>query len=128
MQKKYIYEYAVIRLLPKVEREEFVNIGLILFCKSKRYIRIGYSVDERKISPFMTADLGLDTLSDSLTAFEKIGLGLEDGGKIAQLEVAERFRWLTAVRSTCVQTSRPHSGITDDLDSVFDSLYKDLVL
>lgn len=127
MQKKYLYEYAVIRVLPKVEREEFINVGVILFSKEARYIKTLYKVDEKRLKCF-ASELSYEALQNGLRAFDKISSGHKDGGAIAQLEFAERFRWLTAVRSTCIQTSRPHSGFTTDLDQTLQSLFEELVL
>lgn len=127
MQKKYLYEYAVIRVLPKVEREEFINVGVILFSKEARYIKTLYKVDEKRLKCF-ASELSYEALQHGLRAFDKISSGHKDGGAIAQLEFAERFRWLTAVRSTCIQTSRPHSGFTTDLDQTLQSLFEELVL
>lgn len=127
MQKKYLYEYAVIRVLPKVEREEFINVGVILFSKEARYIKTLYRLDENRLNCF-TSELSYSALENGMRAFDKISSGHKDGGAIARLELAERFRWLTAVRSTCIQTSRPHSGFTTDLDHTLQSLFEELVL
>lgn len=127
MQKKYLYEYAVIRVLPKVEREEFINVGVILFSKEARYIKTLYRLDEDRLNCF-PSELSYSALENGLRAFDKISSGLKDGGAIARLELAERFRWLTAVRSTCIQTSRPHSGFTTDLEHTLQSLFEELVL
>ena len=127
MQKKYLYEYAVIRVLPKVEREEFINVGVILFSKEARYIKTLYKVDEKRLKCF-ASELSYEALQNGLRAFDKISSGHKDGGAIAQFELAERFRWLTAVRSTCIQTSRPHSVFKSDLDKTLKSLFEELVL
>lgn len=127
MQKQYLYEYAVIRVVPRVEREEFFNAGLILFSKSENYIQIRVHLPEEKVRLFAP---GLDpaVLQIHLDAFEKVGAGSPDSGRIGQMEVPERFRWLTAVRSASLQTSRPHSGLTEDLDATFEKLFTELVL
>lgn len=127
MQGKHLYEYAVIRVLPRVEREEFINVGIILFSKRAKYIKALYQVDENKLSLF-SAEFDVELLHSTLDAFEAICLGREKGGKIATFDIPERFRWLTAVKSSCVQTSRPHSGFSDDLDKTLDYLFNELVL
>lgn len=127
MQKKYLYEYAVIRILPRVEREEFINAGLILFSKKARYIRLKTHLNEQKLVLY-ASECDQNTLLDYLAAWEKIASGSKEGGYIATLEVDERFRWLTAIRSSCIQTSRPHPGYTDDLDETFHKLFTELVL
>lgn len=127
MQEKQLYEYAVIRLVPKVDREEFLNVGLILFCKRAKQIKVRFEINETKLNAF-AADLDIDQIRLNLDSFVKIAYGLPIGGPIAQFEVPERFRWLTAVRSSVIQTSRPHPGLCHDLDLAFDRLYGDLVL
>lgn len=127
MQEKHLYEYAVIRVVPRVEREEFINAGIVIFCKRKRFIRVLFTVDEAKIT-MLTPDADVDQIRRNLESFQKIGEGAKDGGPIAQLEVPERFRWLTAVRSSVIQTSRPHPGLCDDLEFRAQKLYEDYVL
>jgi len=125
--QKQLYEYAVIRVVPKVEREEFVNAGIILFCKRAKLIKVRVAVDEAKLIMF-SADLDVDQIRLNLDSFEKIGLGLKSGGPIALFDVPERFRWLTAIRSSVIQTSRPHPGMCSDLDLTFERLFTELVL
>lgn len=127
MHDKHLYEYAVIRVVPRVEREEFVNIGLLLFCKRQKYLRIEYHLATEKIKS-ICSEFDIDQLRENLDSFVKIGKGSKDGGPIAAFEVSERFRWLTAVKSSSIQTSRPHSGFSIDLDATFDKLYAELVL
>ena len=127
MHEKHLYEYAVIRVVPKVEREEFINIGLLLFCKRQKYLRIEYHIVPEKIQS-ICAEFDINQLQENLASFVKIGQGKKDGGPIAAFEISERFRWLTAVKSSSIQTSRPHSGFSADLDATFEKLYSELVL
>lgn len=127
MQEKHLYEYAVIRVVPRVEREEFINVGIILFSKRTNYLKARYKVDEIKLRSF-SSELEVDSLYDNLSTFDHICSGEEKGGAIAKLDVPERFRWLTAVRSTSIQTSRPHAGFSDNLDATFEKLFEELVL
>lgn len=127
MQGKHLYEYAVIRVLPRVEREEFINIGIILFSKRAKYIRMLFHLDEQRLSLF-SSELDVELLRDTILSFEKICDGSKDGGEIAQLDIPERFRWLTAVRSSCIQTSRPHPGFSENLDRTLEKLFKEMVL
>lgn len=123
--ERHLYEYAVIRYLPRVEREEFINVGLVMMCKRRRWIRVKVEVDEPRLSAFSPcADLPL--LRCQLDAFCRVADGCE--GAIGSLDAHERFRWLTAVRSACLSTSRPHPGLTEDLDDTFERLFADLVL
>ena len=127
MHEKHLYEYAVLRVVPKVEREEFINIGLLLFCKRQKYLRIEYRISSDKIKS-ICSEFDQEQLKENLDSFVKIGSGKKDGGPIATFDIAERFRWLTAVKSSSIQTSRPHSGFSSDLDGTFDKLYAELVL
>lgn len=126
MQDKQLYEYAVIRFVPNVEREEFINVGVILFSKQYKYIKVYYKIDVAKIN-LLAPEADVETLQLNLEAFEKIATGAKDGGPIATLELPERFRWLTSVRSAALQTSRPHSGLSADLDATSAKLFNELV-
>ena len=126
MQEVKIYEYAVIRLVPKVEREEFFNIGLIMFSKKEKYIRVEFHICRHKFA-LMQNKLDYDDLQLNMQSFQQIAKGDKSGGPIAQLDIPERFRWLTAVRSAVVQTSRPHPGKSKDLDQTFERLFEELV-
>ncbi|HLV52185.1 MAG TPA: DUF3037 domain-containing protein [Flavobacterium sp.] len=127
MQDKVVYEYAVIRVVPKVEREEFINVGLILFSKRKRFIRFEYQIPEEKIQAFCK-EFDLTQVKENLESFAKICSGSKNGGPIAALEPDEKFRWITAVKSSSIQSSRPHPGLSADFDATFESLYNELVL
>lgn len=127
MQGKCLYEYAVIRVVPRVEREEFINVGVILFSKKAKFLKALYHVDENKLRLFAT-ELDCDTLHAGLKAFDSICSGKKAGDPIAGLDLPERFRWLTAVRSTSIQTSAPHPGFTDDPESELKELFRELVL
>ena len=109
MQPKHLYEYAIVRVVPAVEREEFVNVGVILFCKRQKLICMRYQLPEEKILA-LRPNVDVEELRKNLEAFNKIAAGEKVNSPIAQLDAAERFRWLTAVRSGSIQTSRPHPG------------------
>jgi len=126
MQQKHLYEYAIVRVVPVVEREEFVNAGVILFCKKDKFIRMQYHLREDKILAIMP-DADLQEIRKNLDAFCKIAAGEKDGGPIASLDEAERFRWLTAVRSASIQTSRPHPGVSEDLEKTISTLFSEMV-
>lgn len=126
MHEKHLYEYAVIRVVPRVECEEFLNVGLLLFCKRQKYLRSEIKLNEDKLNLFPT-ELDLGQLKINLHSFELISKGNKNGGPVAQFEISERFRWLSAVRSSCIQTSRPHCGFSKDLDKTFEMLFKELI-
>ena len=125
--QKLVYEYAVIRVVPRVEREEFINVGVVLFCKYSKYLRVDYQLDENRLLSF-SAELDCDQLKANLDSFVKICEGIKTGGPIALENKPERFRWLTALRSSVIQTSRPHPGMANDLDAEFEKLFRDYIL
>jgi hypothetical protein len=127
MQEDKIYEYAVIRLVPKVEREEFFNIGLVMFSKKAKFIKVDFYLCPDKFR-LMRSKLDYEDVHRNLESFKKIAEGKKDGGPIALLDIPDRFRWLTAVRSASVQTSRPHPGKSKDLEKTFEKLFQELVL
>ncbi len=110
MPAKPVFEYAVVRVVPKVEREEFLNVGIILFCKELRFLDMVFALDAVRLQALSpTADA--EELQANLASYEKIAKGNRDAGPIAQLDVASRFRWLTATRSTQIQSSKVHPGL-----------------
>jgi hypothetical protein len=127
MQEKHLYEYAVIRIVPLVEREEFLNTGIILFCKKSKFIAVRFKLNEEKLYLFCK-DTDIEQVKLNLMSFEKIALGNKDGGPIAAMDIPSRFRWLTAIRSSVIQTSRPHAGLCEDLNATVDRLFEELVL
>lgn len=127
MQEKILYEYAVIRVLPAVEREEFMNIGIILFSKKARYVKALFHIDKEKLQHCFR-NIDIEQLEENIRSLEKITQGDKDGGPIAKLDIPERFRWLTAVRSSSLQVSRPHPGLCDNLDETLQRLFSELVL
>lgn len=127
MQEKHLYEYSVIRVVPRVEREEFLNVGIIVFCKKAKFIKMLYTIDMAKMELF-SGDLDLEQLELNLESFQKIAHGTKQGGPIAQFDIPSRFRWLTALRSSAIQTSRPHPGLCDDLEKTIQRLFEDMVL
>lgn len=127
MPDKQLYEYAVIRVVPRVEREEFLNVGLILFCKRAKQIKVRFEINEAKLLA-VSPDLDIVQIRLNLDSFVKIANGMKIGGPIAQFDMPERFRWLTAIRSSVIQTSRPHPGMCENLDAAFERLFVDLVL
>jgi len=127
MKDKQLYEYAVIRVVPKVEREEFTNVGIILFCKQQNYLAVKYHIPQEKLNLYCS-ELDLEELEMHLQSFVRISNADKNAGRIASMDTASRFRWLTAVRSSSVQTSRPHSGYSANLEATLNHLFEDLVL
>ena len=127
MQDKYTFEYAIIRIVPKVEREEFFNVGVILFSKGKKFLDLKYHIDPDKLKAFST-EMALDLLKDYLNAWKLICDGAPSGGKIGKMELSDRFRWLTACRSTIIQSSKTHPGLSDDPKKTLEDIFKKYVL
>ncbi len=117
----------MIRVLPAVEREEFLNAGIILFSKKAKFIQVHIALDENKLKCF-ASEADPEHIRLNLESFKKIALGDKAGGPIAAFDLADRFRWLTAVRSSVIQTSRPHPGLCDDLEKTSRRLFAELVL
>jgi hypothetical protein len=127
MQEQHLYEYAVIRWVPQVERDEFINIGVMLFCKRAKTLDMVYHLDDVRLAAFHPL-FDLVELKAHLVALENICRGQLSGGPISQLDMASRFRWLTAMRSTTIQTSRVHPGLCYHPADTLDKLFRQLVL
>ena len=121
----HLYEYAVVRYMPRVEREEFINVGLVMMCKRRRWLRVRIEFDPEKVR-ILSPATDTSAVRQQLDSFNLIAEGKDPN--TAALETHERFRWLTAVRSACITTSRPHPGLTPDLDATFDRIFTELVL
>ncbi|SFQ58751.1 DUF3037 domain-containing protein [Hymenobacter arizonensis] len=121
-----LFEYAVLRVVPRVEREEFLNVGVIVYCRSQGFLETRFELPEARLQAF-APDLDLEEITDRLQAFARICQGRATGGTIGQLPIAERFRWLTATRSTVVQTSPVHPGLCVDASEKLSRLYAQLV-
>ena len=120
------FSYATVRVVPDIEREEFVNAGLILFCRPRRFLRARTSLDRVALDA-LAADCDIEGIEEQLRLVERIAGGDTDAGPIAALEPSERFHWLTTPRSTLVQPGPIHAGTTDDPDATFDHLFRVLV-
>jgi hypothetical protein len=126
MQDKHLFEYAVIRVVPRVEREEFLNVGVILYCSAQKFLKCIFHLDEKKLNSF-TGKVDLEELKQRMEAFCQICEGTARGGTIAKLPIASRFRWLTATRSTVVQTSPVHPGLCVNASETLQRLHEQLV-
>jgi hypothetical protein len=122
-----LFEYAVLRVVPRVEREEFLNVGVILYCAAQGFLQVKTELNEARLLAFAGPTLDVEDLRARLRAFERICRGRAEGGPIGQLAVASRFRWLTAQRSTVVQTSAVHPGLCDDAAATLAQLFVELV-
>lgn len=126
MPGKHPFEYAVIRVAPRVEREEFVNVGVILYCKRPPFLGMRYAVDENRLTALFP-EIDLDEVKAHLHALEQTCLGLSAASPIAALEPGERFRWLTARRSTIIQMSAVHPGVCDAGEAALERVMREMV-
>jgi len=123
---EHLFEYAVVRVVPRVEREEFFNVGVVLYCARPRFLQVKFDCDLQRFST-LSDTLDIAEVEEYLKSFERICIGKEDAGPIGKLPVAERFRWLTATRSTVVQSSKVHPGLCSDPAEMLERLYQQMV-
>ncbi|MFN0215461.1 MAG: DUF3037 domain-containing protein [Saprospiraceae bacterium] len=126
MKELRLFEYAVIRIVPRPEREEFVNAGVILYCPEKKFLGMRVHLLEARLQA-LDSNLSLEEVNMHLQAFEEICCGKNPDSPIAQLDNASRFRWLTATRSTILQTSKVHPGLCEDPQETLEKLVRELV-
>lgn len=126
MQENQLFEYAVIRVVPKVEREEFLNVGVILLCSNQKFLRARIELNQTRLRA-LCSEIEMDNLKEYIRSFELICEGGSQGGSIGMLSMPERFRWLTSTRSTIVQTSKVHPGLCSDANEMLKRLFTQLV-
>jgi hypothetical protein len=120
------FDYAIVRVVPRVERQEFINAGVIVFCLEKRYLAARIHLDEARLKALWPeAEAAL--VKEHLHAISRICTGDPAAGPIAKLSQRERFHWLISPRSTIIQTSPVHTGICDSADDLLDRLTKQFV-
>ena len=115
------YSYAIVRVVPRVERGELINVGVVLFVRERRYLAARIELDRPRLLA-VAPDLDLPLVERHLASFLAISDGRPEGGPLADLPPAERFHWLTAPRSTMIQTSPAHAGRTHDPAAELDRL------
>jgi len=115
------YDYAVIRVVPRVDREEFLNVGVIISCPTKDFLEARIELDEARLLAF-DPTLDIEAIRNTLASIPRICAGGPDAGPIGQLSQRERFHWLVAPRSTIIQTSRAHTGRCTDPDPIAERL------
>lgn len=120
------FDYAIIRVVPRVERQEFINAGVILSCPDKRFLKAQVELDEERLTALDPA-LDARTIEGYLQTIPLICAGGPQAGPIAQLPQRARFHWLVAPRSTIIQVSPVHSGFCDDPEAMIEHLLKTMV-
>lgn len=127
MQEKHLYEYAVIRLVPRVERGEYINIGVVLYCKSLKTLDFVFQMNKSRILALFP-EVDLEEVESHLLSFQKICQGTPDSGLIGSQDYASRFRWLTARRSTIIQASEIHPGYCKQPKDALNKIFNEMVL
>ncbi len=127
MPEKHSFEYAVVRIVPRVEREEFLNVGVILYCKRPVFLQAMITLNEERLRAFC-ATIDVEEIKAYLHAIDNISKGGPGAGPIGALDAGSRFRWLTATRSTIVQTSKVHAGLCTDPQQTLSQLHEELVM
>lgn len=119
------FQYAILRVVPRVERGEQVNVGVVLFCRTFRYLdcRIELAGPRRALLQALDPEIDLGTIDAHLLAIERIVHGDPAGGPMAALAQPERFRWITSPSSTVIQPSDVHGGLTEDPAATIDHLF-----
>lgn len=120
------FEYAVVRVVPDIEREEFVNAGLILFCRPRTFLAARTHLDEEALAA-LRAGCDADGIREHLTFIEGVASGTVATGPFATMTPSERFHWLTTPRSTVVQPGPLHAGTTEDPAATFEHLFEVMV-
>ena len=127
MQDRQLFEYAVIRVVPRVEREEFINVGVILYCAKRKFLKCMIAFDEGRLAAFGTK-LDPEEIRKNIESIGLICNGGKASGPIGQLDLPSRFRWLTATRSTVIQSSKVHPGFCIDPEETLVRLCNEFVL
>jgi hypothetical protein len=127
MQGNDQFEYAVVRIVPMVEREEFLNVGVVLYCAKQQFLQVKFHLNEERLRVFCP-QVDVDEIKAYLQSFEQICNGNKNAGPIAQLNIAGRFRWLTATRSTMLQTSKVHPGLCANAAEMLEKIYTQQVM
>jgi hypothetical protein len=120
------FDYAIVRVVPRVERGEFINAGVILYCLTARFLDAKVELDERRLLALLP-EVDLEMVRSHLEAIPRICAGGKAAGPIGQLPQKERWHWLVAPRSTILQTSPVHSGLCEDPARALEHLMETLV-
>jgi len=127
VRERFAFDYAVVRVVPRVERGEFLNAGVILFCPTQGYLEARISLDRDRLL-MLDPNVDVATVETYLEAIPKICAGGGEAGSIGSLPQRARFHWLVAPRSTVIQTSAVHAGVSHDLDAALGNLFERLVV
>ena len=120
------FDYAIVRVVPRVDRDEFINVGVILFCRTKHFLDARIQVDPTRLGA-LAPHIDLATLETQLQVIPRVCAGGQAAGALGELSLAERFRWLISPRSTTIQVSPAHCGLCDDPKTQLDRLFDEMV-
>ena len=126
MHDQFSYDYAIVRVVPKVDREEFVNVGVIVSCPARNFLEARIEINEQRLTA-LDPNLDLESARAHLASIPAICAGGEQAGPIGGLTKRQRFDWLIAPRSTIIQTSAAHSGTCDDPSAALEHLLETMV-
>ena len=121
------FDYAILRVVPRVEREELVNAGVILFCLERDFLQARIELDATRLHALWPGT-DVELVRQHLEAIPRICAGSPDAGPIARLSLRERFHWLVSPRSTVIQVSPVHSGLCESPERALDELFRRMVL
>lgn len=126
VRERYVFDYAIVRVVPRVDRGEFVNAGVILFSPTAGYLDARIELDEQRLKT-LAPSIDIEVVKSYLEAIPKVCAGGGEAGSIGALPQRARFHWLVAPRSTVIQTSDVHSGVHEDPSAALDGLFAKLV-
>lgn len=126
MQENCTFDYATIRVVPRVEREEFINVGVILSCPAKKFLEARIELNEERLKCF-APNIDIKAIRHYLDIIPKICAGADEAGIIGKLTQRERFYWLTATRSTIIQSSPIHTGFAVNAEEMLEKLLNKMV-
>ena len=126
MPDLFTFDYAVIRVVPRVEREEFMNVGVVLFCATQKFLKARIELDSQRLTAF-SPTIDQQIVAEYLFTIPLICEGGAQAGPVGLLEPRARFHWLVAPRSTIIQCSAVHSGVCHDLENAIDHLVNEMV-
>ena len=126
MSERRAFDYVIVQVVPRVERDERLNVGVIVFCPTLGYLGCRIALDDRRLRA-LAPDVDLAALAGQLDAVRAVAAGESTAGPIARLPASERFHWLSAPRSTIVQPTSSHAGLCDDPAAALEHLFQTAV-
>jgi Protein of unknown function (DUF3037) len=126
VSERRAFDYVIVQVVPRVDRDERLNVGVILFCPTTAYLGCRIALDERRLRA-LAPDVDVAALASQLEAIRAVAAGEPSAGLIAGLPPSERFHWLSAPRSTIVQPTAPHAGLCDDPAAALEHLFQTVV-